>query len=496
VIDGEFVDATAELAEAAADLVTHLKAIGLEAYDAIADIIKDFSLGASGSPQLVPYDLAGQRPAQTPFGITSSGSVQAAGIAVVSQDSGRCLLIQRSNKDLDDPAHGTWEFPGGKCEQGESAFVCAQREWEEEMGVKLPAGTIAGQWTSANGVYRCYVWLIQREDQIALHEGRDEVLNPDDPDKDDIESAAWWDPGDLHNMPALRQELRDQGDFGLLRSFRRAKGALAELEKLRSYLRHGKDIERFVPQLLPEAEYQRIKTLVTKLSPVGHVLAASRQRLLAKAGPPARAMRRAWLRDVALQSVMNTLAKQLGQIAARNPKALEPRGKKLLREAYAEAYFLGRRHASALKQAGDEGEEGWGDLPPDVQAELGAKVDKQGSFLKDLALGILGGLALDALAKSFDNYAETTIGVYESGYQDGAGTALQQDGNGGIMATWVVTAEDPCQLCEQKDGQMWPMEEAPLPGDGDFGEICEGAYHCRCVLEYEWVPADEQDVAA
>lgn len=35
---------------------------------------------------------------------------------------------------------GYWEFPGGKCEQGESPAHCAARECREEVGVPVVVG--------------------------------------------------------------------------------------------------------------------------------------------------------------------------------------------------------------------------------------------------------------------------------------------------------------------------------------------------------------------
>ena len=47
-------------------------------------------------------------------------------------DEARMLVDQRPH---DKDYGGQWEFPGGKIENGESAFDALVREWREEMGV-------------------------------------------------------------------------------------------------------------------------------------------------------------------------------------------------------------------------------------------------------------------------------------------------------------------------------------------------------------------------
>ena len=51
--------------------------------------------------------------------------------AVVEQD-GRFLVTRRLEGTH---LSGLWEFPGGKCEPGETLEACLQREIQEELGV-------------------------------------------------------------------------------------------------------------------------------------------------------------------------------------------------------------------------------------------------------------------------------------------------------------------------------------------------------------------------
>jgi len=58
--------------------------------------------------------------------------VRAAGIMCVARD-GRMLFLKRSERAGDH--RGTWCFPGGKIEDGESPVEAARREIGEEAGV-------------------------------------------------------------------------------------------------------------------------------------------------------------------------------------------------------------------------------------------------------------------------------------------------------------------------------------------------------------------------
>jgi 8-oxo-dGTP diphosphatase len=53
-------------------------------------------------------------------------------VAAVIEESGRFLVTRRqAGVHLE----GYWEFPGGKCDPGESHQACLQREMQEELAV-------------------------------------------------------------------------------------------------------------------------------------------------------------------------------------------------------------------------------------------------------------------------------------------------------------------------------------------------------------------------
>ena len=58
-------------------------------------------------------------------------------LAAVIERDGRILVTRRLR---DTHLAGLWEFPGGKCDPGESHEACLQRELIEELGVSARVG--------------------------------------------------------------------------------------------------------------------------------------------------------------------------------------------------------------------------------------------------------------------------------------------------------------------------------------------------------------------
>jgi len=56
--------------------------------------------------------------------------------AVVERDG--CILVTRRIKGTH--LEGYWEFPGGKCESGETLHACLNRELQEELAVDAVVG--------------------------------------------------------------------------------------------------------------------------------------------------------------------------------------------------------------------------------------------------------------------------------------------------------------------------------------------------------------------
>jgi ADP-ribose pyrophosphatase YjhB (NUDIX family) len=58
--------------------------------------------------------------------------------AAILDDQGRLLLVKR----VKNPEADHWGVPGGKLDWGEAAHACAEREIEEELGVRIKAGRV------------------------------------------------------------------------------------------------------------------------------------------------------------------------------------------------------------------------------------------------------------------------------------------------------------------------------------------------------------------
>ena len=95
------------------------------------------------------------------------------GVGVCIVKDGKVLLGQRLNAH----GHGTWSFPGGHLEFGESLAVCAQREVAEETDLKIKNIRFV---TITNDVFikenKHYITIYMQADWSS---GQPQVLEPD-----------------------------------------------------------------------------------------------------------------------------------------------------------------------------------------------------------------------------------------------------------------------------------------------------------------------------
>ncbi|SFN12752.1 8-oxo-dGTP diphosphatase [Formivibrio citricus] len=107
---------------------------------------------------------------------------------VLLQKDGSFLLASRP---ADKVYAGYWEFPGGKLEQGESAFDALERELHEEMGIHVTAATpwIVQTFTYPHATVRLHFFRVTGwEGELHPHEGQ---------------TFAWQRTGKLNESPIL-----------------------------------------------------------------------------------------------------------------------------------------------------------------------------------------------------------------------------------------------------------------------------------------------------
>jgi A/G-specific adenine glycosylase len=106
--------------------------------------------------------------------------------AVTIRDDGAVLVAQRS---VDDMLGGLWEFPGGKCEDGETLLVCLVREMREELGVEVEVGEPVTVVEHAYTHFRITLHAFW----CRLRDGQPRCL--------DCAAFRWMVPGDLDQLP-------------------------------------------------------------------------------------------------------------------------------------------------------------------------------------------------------------------------------------------------------------------------------------------------------
>ena len=110
---------------------------------------------------------------------------------------GRLLITQRHATSH---LGGLWEFPGGKCEAGETFEACLVREIREELGVEILVGALFAEVTHAypeKTVRLKFFWC---------------TLAKGEPQAVDCAAVRWVEKGELagFDFPAADAQLLEQ----------------------------------------------------------------------------------------------------------------------------------------------------------------------------------------------------------------------------------------------------------------------------------------------
>lgn len=147
-------------------------------------------------------------------------ALSAAGILFVQ--GGRVLLLKRSDSAKDAP--GTWGFPGGGIEAGETPEDAARRELQEECGYTYK-GPLVPLYTSPEG-FECFGAA---------------VPHPTEPKLNDEHTAARWAPFDdlpqpLHPGMTELAKLRDVKSLHAMDAAPDWRTSLAALQRIAARL--------------------------------------------------------------------------------------------------------------------------------------------------------------------------------------------------------------------------------------------------------------------
>lgn len=124
-------------------------------------------------------------------------------VGAVVVDDDRLLLIRR----ITEPGPGTWAFPGGRVERGETVAEAVTRELREETGIDGACGGLIG-WSEIVPEDPAARHLVILDFEVTLFDSQEPVAASDAAD------ARWFplaDVADLALAPGMAEFLHDHG---------------------------------------------------------------------------------------------------------------------------------------------------------------------------------------------------------------------------------------------------------------------------------------------
>jgi A/G-specific adenine glycosylase len=106
--------------------------------------------------------------------------------AIIAQN-GKFLITQRPREGL---LGGMWEFPGGKCQEGETLESCLKREIQEELALEVEVGSSFGVYRHAYTHYR-----------VTLHAYRCTIADGNQPIPQQGQAFRWVERQQLPLFP-------------------------------------------------------------------------------------------------------------------------------------------------------------------------------------------------------------------------------------------------------------------------------------------------------
>lgn len=117
----------------------------------------------------------------------------------VRDPGGRLLLVRRRDSR-------TWELPGGRVDVGESAVMAAERETEEESGLRVRIVGLVGLYTDPAYVIEAATdGQVRQPFQVCFHAVA--LWGSPKPDMYETIDAAWFDPAAVAVLPVQPEAL-------------------------------------------------------------------------------------------------------------------------------------------------------------------------------------------------------------------------------------------------------------------------------------------------
>lgn len=242
-----------------------------------------------------------------------------------------------------------------------------------------------------------------------------------------------------------------------------------ELAVLRRYLSNGRDISRFRSDIIPASALKAASgdTPYALAASVGKALRRAEHKRRALAGPR--------------KHLSAALAAAAGSLTAgrHTRSAFMAAAVAALAAAMAAAFKAGAAMAAEEAPASVD-LDGFDDADWDNRGQTAAEAQRP--YLSGFADDVAAGMSAAMMAARADLYAGSLSAGYEKGYvAQGTATADVTDEP---RIVWHLGDAEHCDLCSARDGQSYTAASLPgYPGDGGFGDLCEGGVNCACTLE-------------
>lgn len=302
----------------------------------------------------------------------------------------------------------------------------------------------------------------------------------------------------------------------------KTKAALAELDQLRRRLKQGKSIEGWECKSLDRGV---LESMLYDLR-----LGEDKFETIEKARKSISESPHVQRRDDAVDAVASSVASGLGKLAnglrtgrIAGPEFLD-KGTALVQQGIATGFKLGAAHA--LSDRGHPGHH----LIKFVESDYTGLTRAYGQFWDDEAanradagrhyiMNLLHDVSSIPASKDVSDivpglmariklYGKQAMAAYETGYgvtavaageaqaqADGEPPVILDDGTevpaGEQIITWNTGGGEICSECMDRDTVQYTIDTLPgFPGDGFFGELCDGGPNCKCYLSYETATAE------